>query len=144
MNNEILKTKNLYKLDLFLLKLLPAIMAISHLIATYGATIQANEGIILTIQIISHYLGLVIAPVAFIFISSYVFQFCNYHRMFMYYIITIDLMNVTNWYFHIPISNELYMKIQNIITIVFLSITLIMYIKKRKQIKLCKKPEPSD
>lgn len=144
MNDEILKTKNLYKLDLFLLKLLPIIMAISHIIATYGATIQANEDVILTIQIISHYLGLVIAPVAFMFISSHVFQFCNYHRMFMYYIITIDLMNVTNWYFYIPISNELYMRIQDIITIVFLSIALIMYIKKRKQIRLCKKPEPSN
>lgn len=138
------KTKDLYKVDLFLLKLLPVIMAISHLIAMYGCNIQANEGIVLTIQIISHYLGLVLAPLMFIYISSRVFQFCNYHRMFIYYVATLDIMNVTNWYFRIPISNELYMRIQDVITIVFLSIALVMYIKKRRQIRLCKKPEPSN
>lgn len=138
------KTKDLYKVDLFLLKLLPVIMAISHLIAMYGCNIQANEGIVLTIQIVSHYLGLVLAPLLFIYISSRVFQFCNYHRMFIYYVATLDIMNVTNWYFRIPISNELYMKIQDVITIVFLSIALVMYIKKRRQIRLCKKPKPSN
>lgn len=136
--------KNLYKVELFLLKLLPIIMAISLLIAQYGAYLQVTSGLLIVIQIISHYLGLVIAPLAFMYISSYVFKFCNYHRMFIHYIAIIELMNTTNWYFRIPISNELYILIQDIITIIFIIITAIMYIKKRRQIRLCKKPEPSN
>ena len=144
MNSDILKTKELYKVDLFLLKLLPVIMVISHIIASYGAIFQVVSGAAIIIQIVSHYLGLVIAPIAFMYISSHVFQFCNYHRMFIHYIAVIELMNVTNWYFKIPITNELYNGIQVTITIIFAILAIIMYIKKRRQIKLCKNAEPSD
>lgn len=135
--------KELYKVDLFLLKLLPVIMVISHIIASYGAIFQVVSGAAIIIQIVSHYLGLVIAPIAFMYISSHVFQFCNYHRMFIHYIAVIELMNVTNWYFKIPITNELYNGIQVTITIVFAILALVMYIKKRRQIRLCKKENPT-
>ena len=135
--------KDLYKVDLFLLKLLPVIMVISHIIASYGAIFQVVSGAAIIIQIVSHYLGLVIAPIAFMYISSHVFQFCNYHRMFIHYIAVIELMNVTNWYFQLPITNELYNGIQVTITIVFAILALVMYIKKRRQIKLCKKENPT-
>ena len=143
MNSNILKTKELYKVDLFLLKLLPVIMVISHIIASYGAIFKVVSGAAIIIQIVSHYLGLVIAPIAFMYISSHVFQFCNYHRMFIHYIAVIELMNVTNWYFQLPITNELYNGIQVTITIVFAILALVMYIKKRRQIKLCKKENPT-
>ena len=136
--------KDLYKVDLFLLKLLPVIMVISHIIASYGAIFQVVSGAAIIIQIVSHYLGLVIAPIAFMYISSHVFQFCNYHRMFIHYIAVIELMNVTNWYFQLPITNELYNGIQVTITIVFAILAIIMYLKKRRQIRLCKNAEPSN
>ena len=136
--------KDLYKVDLFLLKILPVIMVISHIIASYGAIFKVVSGAAIIIQIVSHYLGLVIAPIAFMYISSHVFQFCNYHRMFIHYIAVIELMNVTNWYFKIPITNELYNGIQVTITITFAILALIMYIKKRRQIRLCKNAEPSN
>lgn len=140
--NEI--NKSLYKVDLFLLKLLPMIMCASYLIANYGATFQITTGFGIVLQIVSHYLGLVLAPMLFMYISSYVFKFCNYHRMFIHYILVMNLMNVTNWYFRIPISNELYNSIQHWITIVFGLIAIGMYIKKRRQIKLCKKKGESE
>ena len=137
--------KDLYKVDLFLLKLLPVIMVVSHIIASYGAIFKVVSGAAIIIQIVSHYLGLVIAPIAFMYISSHVFQFCNYHRMFIHYIAVIELMNVTNWYFQLPITNELYNGIQVTITITFAILALIMYIKKRRQIRLCNKnAEPSN
>ena len=43
MNTEL--DKNLYKTDIFLLKLLPVIMFISHIISSYGAIFQINTGI---------------------------------------------------------------------------------------------------
>ena len=136
--------KELYKVDLFLIKLLPMIMAFSYMIAQYAALLNIGSGFILVLQIVTHYLGLLLAPMMFMLISSKVFQFCNYHRMFIYYILVIQLMNITNWYFKIPISNLAYNVTQDIITVGFLLTALIMYIKKRRQIKLCKNAEPSD
>lgn len=144
MNNDILKTKELYKVDLFLLKLLPMIMAFSYMVAQYAALFNIGSGIILVLQIVTHYLGLLLVPMMFMLISSKVFQFCNYHRMFIYYILVIQLMNITNWYFKIPISNLAYNVTQDIITVGFLLTALIMYIKKRRQIRICKNAEPSD
>lgn len=144
MNNDILKTKELYKIDLFLLKLLPMIMAFSYMIAQYAALFNIGSGPIFVIQVVTHYLGLLLAPMMFMLISSKVFQFCNYHRMFIYYILVIQLMNITNWYAKIPISNLAYNVTQDIITVGFLLTALIMYIKKRREIKLCKNAEPSN
>lgn len=54
-------------------------------------------------------------------------------------------MNVTNWYFKVPISNLLWNGIQDVITIVFFTIAGILYLKKRRQIRLCNKnAEPSN
>lgn len=114
------------------------VMCGSYLIASYGATFQITTGFGIILQIVSHYLGLVLAPMLFMYISSYVFKFCNYHRMFIHYILIMNLMNVTNWYFRIPISNELYNGIQITITIAFLLLTIGMYLYKRRQLKLCK------
>lgn len=136
--------KELYKVDLFLLKLLPMIMAFSYMVAQYAALFNIGSGIILVLQIVTHYLGLLLAPMMFMLISSKVFQFCNYHRMFIYYILVIQLMTITNWYFKIPISNLAYNVTQDIITVGFLLTALIMYIKKRRQIRICKNAEPSD
>ena len=145
MNSDIVKTKELYKIDLFLLKLLPMIMAFSYMIAQYAALLNIGSGFILVLQIVTHYLGLLLAPMMFMLISSKVFQFCNYNRLFIYYILVIQLMNITNWYFKIPISNLAYNVTQDIITVGFLLIALIMYIKKRRQIRLCNKnAEPSN
>lgn len=138
MNSDIVKTKELYKIDLFLLKLLPMIMAFSYMIAQYAALLNIGSGPTLVLQIVTHYLGLLLAPMMFMLISSKVFQFCNYHRMFIYYILVIQLMNITNWYFKIPISNLAYNITQDVITVGFLLTALIMYIKKRRQIKLCR------
>jgi hypothetical protein len=139
MKQDIVLNKHLYKVNLVLLKLLPVIMCSGLIIASYGATFQVITGFGIILQIVSHYLGLVIAPIGFMYISSYIFKFCNYHRMFIHYIAIIELMNVTNWYFKIPITNDLYNGIQIIITILFLFLAIVMYIKKRKNIKLYKK-----
>ena len=144
MNKDIVLNKRLYKINLFLLKLLPVIMCSGLIIASYGATFQISEGFVIVLQIVSHYIGLVMAPIGFMYISSYIFKFCNYHRMFIHYIAIIEFMNVTNWYFKIPISNELYNRIQITITITFFIVIVIMYIKKRRDLRICKKEARTD
>lgn len=126
--------KRLYKINLFLLKFLPAIMAISYLLNTQVVLMNT------IFQIIIHCVGLVIAPILFMYLSSIIFNFCNYHRMFLHYITLSEIIDVIDYYFYIPVPDVIINKIRLIIGIIFLTIAIIMYIKKRKEIRIFKKP----
>ena len=54
--------------------------------------------------VISHISGMSLLTWLFILIATYVFRFCNYHRMFLYYILTSDIINIVDYYIGIPIS----------------------------------------
>lgn len=133
-----LKSKELYKLTLSTLKLLPMIMCFSYLIMF----VLANT--IEDLVIIPHILGTVIAPLAFLYLTSYVFKFCAFHRMFIHYYAFIELLNVTDYYIRIPISDEAITTLHDSVTIVFLVLVVITYIikfKKDKCLKQCNNKE---
>lgn len=133
MNTETsLKSKDLYKLTLSTLKLLPMIMAFSYLaMFTLANTIE-------DLVIIPHILGTVIAPLAFLYLTSYVFRFCAFHRMFIHYYALTSLLNVTDYYIRIPISDEAITTLHDSVTIVFLVLVVITYIIKFKKDKCLK------
>lgn len=135
MNNENnLKSKALYKITLYVLKILPMIMAFSYLIMF----VLANT--IESFVIVPHIIGTVIAPLAFVYLTSYVFRFCAFHRLFIHYYAFVELLNVTDYYIRIPISDAAITFIHDSVTIVFLILAVVMYIykyKKDKCSKLC-------
>lgn len=114
------------KLMLFTLKILPAIMAFSYLFNVICVYFQVP------FQLVTHYLGIVIAPLLFIYLASYVFKFCEYHRWYIHYIAIVELLNITDYYFHIPISNKAICIVHFAITAIFLIGALIFYIVKYK------------
>lgn len=124
------KSKSLYKATIFALKLLPVTMAFGY----FMNSLSTYMGI--GVQIITHYLGLVISPLLFILLASYVFKFCEYHRMFIYYIVIDELFLITDWYFKLPISNKGICIIHFIISGIFLFLAVFFYIKKRREDKL--------
>ena len=129
-----LKSKALYKLTLDALKVLPMVMAFSYL------AMFALANTIEDLVIIPHLLGTVIAPLVFLYLTSYVFKFCAFHRMFIHYYAFIDLLNVTDHYIRIPISDEAITTLHDSVTIVFLVMVVITYIikfKKDKCLKQC-------
>lgn len=129
-----LKSKALYKLTLDTLKVLPMVMAFSYL------AMFALANTIEDLVIIPHLLGTVIAPLVFLYLTSYVFKFCAFHRMFIHYYAFIDLLNVTDYYIRIPISDEAITTLHDSVTIVFLVMVVITYIikfKKDKCLKQC-------
>lgn len=128
-NENNLKSKELYKITLYVLKILPMVMAFSYLIMF----ILANT--IETFVIIPHIIGTVIAPLAFVYLTSYVFRFCAFHRLFIHYYAFIELLNVTDYYIRIPISDAAITFIHDSVTIIFLILTVMMYIHKYKKDK---------
>ena len=139
MTNEMsLRSKALYKITLYVLKMLPMIMAFSYLIMFMLANTVES------FVIIPHIIGTVIAPLVFVYLTSYVFRFCAFHRLFIHYYAFVELLNVTDYYIRIPISDAAITFIHDSVTIVFLILAVIMYIykyKKDKCLKLCNNKE---
>ena len=137
-NETSLRSKALYKITLYVLKMLPMIMAFSYLIMF----VLANT--VESFVIIPHIIGTVIAPLVFVYLTSYVFRFCAFHRLFIHYYAFVELLNVTDYYIRIPISDAAITFIHDSVTIVFLILAVIMYIykyKKDKCLKLCNNKE---
>ena len=130
-----LKSKSLYKLTLIVLKGLPMVMALGFAISNTIPSIGPK------LNMIVHVCGLIIPPFRFMYLSSYIFRFCSYHRIFLYYILTVQLITVIDWYIGIPISNEEIRNVIRYITGGFGIMAIILYIKHRIDMK---KPEPSE
>lgn len=70
----------------------------------------------------------------FLYLASVVFEFCSYHRMFLWYILIDDILNIVDYYWNIPISTDNLIRIHNILAGVTLFIVLILYVKSNKVI----------
>jgi hypothetical protein len=81
------------------LKILPMLMAGLYL----TNTILSSFG--LDYSIFSYLTGIGVIPWIFILMSSYQFKFCEYHRMFLWYILGNNIICWADWEFGLPISD---------------------------------------
>lgn len=123
-----LRSKNLYKIELYLLKVIPMLMAAIYLINT----VLSYYDIILLV--LSYIGGLSLIPLVFMYISSYVFRFCSYHRMFLHYIVINDLINLVDYYYTLPISDWQLLVLHIGIAGISLFIILYLYVKSHRKI----------
>lgn len=84
--------KSLYKLELFSIKIIPMVIAFIYLLNTMLSFIGID------LKILSLLGGMSILPTIFLYISSYVFGFCSYHRMFIHYIVITDIISYIDYY----------------------------------------------
>lgn len=114
------------KLFLGFLKILPMLMAAMYLANTVLSYfyIESRE--------ISYFSSLGIIPWAFIMFASYRLHFCEYHRMFLWYILTNNLICWTDERFTLPIDNWNYFILHIIIAGLFLFLVLYFHQKCRK------------
>lgn len=117
----------LYKVELYLLKIIPILLAGIHL----ANTVLSYYGIDI---IILSYIGSVsLIPLIFLYISSYVFKFCEYHRMFLHYIVINNSVNIYDYYIGIPITDRALLTTHLIIAGICLIIILYLYVKTNKK-----------
>lgn len=87
-----LRSKILYKIQLYLLKVIPMVMAFICLLNTVLSYFDIDV-------ILLSYLGSCsILMIVYLYIASYVFRFCEYHRMFLHYIVVITGLNTYDYY----------------------------------------------
>ena len=118
-----------YKHKLFLkaLRVIPMIMAGLYLMNTVLSTFDIEY------RVFSYLASLGIIPWLFIMCASYVFHFCEYHRMFLWYILTNNLICWADENIGIPISNWSYFLLHIIIAGVFLFLVLYFHQKCRNK-----------
>ena len=122
---EALKRKRLHKLTIGVLKVIPMLLALVSLLNSALSFIGID-------LIILSYIGCTsLLSISFLYLASYCFGFCNYHRMFLHYVVINDLLSVYDYYIGIPISNLSLFLTHIIITGVTLFIILHLY-KKQK------------
>lgn len=103
------------------LKLIPMILAglqgLNTIISYFGIHIKA----------FAH--CFVFCLIGFVYVASYLLKFCEYHRMFLHYIVIIYIINCIDYYIGIPIDDYDLLILYSIITIISLFIILYLKIK---------------
>lgn len=84
--------------------------------------------------VIWSYIGSVsLLPLIFLYMSSYVFKFCEYHRMFLHYVVVTNVLNVYDYYVGIPISDRELLVLHMIVAGISLFVILYLYVKDTKK-----------
>ena len=124
---EKLRNKVLYKIHLYILKVIPMVMAFICLTNTILSYFDID------VELLSYIASNSVLTIIFFYISSYVFRFCSYHRMFMHYNTLIWILNIIDLYIGIPIGDLPYLIVSLIITVIFLFLILYLYVKSNKE-----------
>lgn len=124
---ERLKSKSLYKLQLYILKVIPMVMAFIFWLNTLLSYFDID------IEIFSYIGSCSIITLLFLYISSYVFRFCEYHRMFLHYVGIIWVLNIYDYYIGIPLDDLLLFIIYQLISGIALFIILYYHVKTNKK-----------
>ena len=121
-----LKSKTLYKYTINLLRILPIFMVLSYLLMLICFYYSPR------LIIIPHIIGTVGVPLAFIYITSYVFRFCAFHRVFIHYYAFINILNVSHHYFSDILDPNIVTIIHESGSLIFTISAIILYIRKCK------------
>lgn len=117
-----------YKLLIIVLKFIPMLTALCYMTSTIFNYFDYN------IEPLSNLGGMSLLTWVFIYLASVVFKFCSYHRMFLWYVLVDDLVNIVDYYWNIPISTDNILMLHNIWIGITLFIVLILYVKDNKRI----------
>lgn len=115
---------NLYKLFIKLVKVIPMIIALADFINSFLSYYGIH------IKILNYLFGISGITILFLYIVSYILKFCVYHRMFIHYILMINIINIIDCYIHIPINDFQMFMIYNFITCI--TLFTILYFKRIK------------
>lgn len=124
---SILKNKTMYKILLVTIKLLPAVMALFYLINTILTYIGID---LITISFIA---SVSLLSLFFMYLCSFVFRFCFYHRMFLHYILICNVLSWIDCIIEIPISSFGMFMIYMIIAGIAIFLIVLSYVKINKK-----------
>ena len=118
------KLRRGHKLFMYMLKVIPMLIAGVYLLNTILSFVEIDAPVLSLIG------GMSVLSLLFLYRASYSLGFCEYHRMFLHYVVVSDLIAYYDMYFEIPLDDRTLFSVNMIIAGVF--IFLILYMKFRK------------
>lgn len=119
--------KIFYKIQLYMLKVIPMVMAFCYLLNSIFSYYDIDLGFL------SYLSGCSILMIVYLYIASYVFKFCEYHRMFLHYMVINTIINSIDLYIGIPLTDLEILTLYMSITGITLFLILYMYVKSHKK-----------
>lgn len=117
--------KPLYRVELLLLKILPFLVSLIYFTNTLLSLFYID------LPLLSYISGMSLIPLLFIYISSYVFQFCEYHRLPLHYVVVNIIICSTDYYIGIPLSTIYCIALHCCIFCVFMFTMIFLYLKSK-------------
>lgn len=102
-------------------KIIPMIIAAIHFLNMTVSFFYGND-------IFLNYIGgISLLPILYLYLASYTFRLCEYHRMYLHYCVIVNIINIYDYYIGIPISDIGMFIIMMILTII--TMFIIIYLK---------------
>lgn len=125
MTSEVRLNKTLLKIELLIIKVIPMIISFIYMLNTLLSLFGID------LSILSLLGGMSILPTIFLYVTSYTFKFCEYHRIFLHYIVINDIISYLDYY-----TDGVYFSNRNLlilhILLIGLFLFLILYLKLNK------------
>lgn len=125
--NANLRSKVLYKVFLVALKYIPILIALSYI----SNTMLCWFGI--DVSVLSNISGMSLLTWLFMYIATYVFKFCTYHRLLLYFILVDDSINIYDYYFTIPLEDHIMLEIHTSLIGILVIVLLINHVRNHKK-----------
>lgn len=113
----------MYKLELLCVKYIPILIAVTVLI---DAILSYFNIYLETLNYIAGISFLTLIPM---YISSYAYKFCEYHRMIIHYIFTHKIITIIDLYIGIPVSDLILLSIYLVVAGIFIMVILYLHQK---------------
>ena len=117
--------RKLYLVELCLLKWLPYLIALVYFTNTLFSLFSID------LPILSYIAGMSLISIAFMYISSYVFQFCVYQRLPLHYVVVNIILCSIDYYIGIPIGLKEIIILHCCVFILFIFIATLLYLKSK-------------
>ena len=104
-----------------MLKIIPALLALFDIVNTVLGFLGIE------CHWISFFGGISFLTLTFLYLSSFAFQFCAYHRMFLHYILVTNIISIADYEIGIPLSNLNLFRVHIILLGLLLFFVLYLY-----------------
>ena len=122
MEEKQLVNKTTMKLFLLFLKVMPMCIAFIFLVNTVLSYFDIYPKIL-------NYL-IILLLFGFVYFASYVLHFCEYHRMFLHYIVACNIISAIDVYYTLPVGDIEYLMLHSFLMFITMVIVLILFLKK--------------
>lgn len=119
----------LYKAVIVAIKIIPILIATLFLVRSILSCMDVD------VTWLSYLCGMSLIPLLFMYLVSYAFKFCTYHRMFLHYIVVNDAINYIDYYIGIPLQYHELLRLHIIIAGIFLLLVIYYHQKWKKEQK---------